>query len=273
VSAIPLETSRSGRPGRRSRKHRYEDVIELIQGRIASERLGPGSRLPTNAELAHEAGVSLITVRRALDELEHDGDIVRYQGVGTFVARGRILSEPTKSGELAQTLGVDRQAVTTRLVDLYRGRPSPVIAGTLGLGPDELAWSVVRIRLVDDRPRILEQATLPARLVPSPDRAVLEAGGSLYSMLAQRYGLFDDHEEQYLALARPSPDERAALRLGRGHQVIRIRGVTFTADGTPFDAFEQVYPADAFVFFFSGQTSRQLLSGSHHEDWRVTPAR
>src|SRR5919198_986267 len=160
VKGIPLEATRSASRGRWPRKHRYEEVIELIQGRIASEGLGPGSRLPSNTDLALEAGVSLITVRRALDELERDGDIVRYQGVGTFVARGRILSEPIKRGELAQTLGVDRHAVTTKLVDLYEGRPSVVIAQTLRLDPDELVWSVVRLRFVEDHPRILERATL-----------------------------------------------------------------------------------------------------------------
>jgi DNA-binding GntR family transcriptional regulator len=157
-------------------------------------------------------------------------------------------------------------------VDLVRGTPSPAIAQTLGLRRGELVWSVVRLRSVGGRPRILERATLPERLVPVVDRGTLGAGGSLYSMLA-RYGLVDDHEEQYLALAHPTADERKALGLGRGHDVIRIRGVTFTADGTPFDAFEQIYPADAFVFYFSGQTSRGLLPAAHRDDWGVTPTR
>jgi DNA-binding GntR family transcriptional regulator len=270
VNGIPLETARSSRRSRR-RKHRYEDVIELINRRIAAERLGPGSRLPSNAELAEEAGVSLITVRRALDELEHEGEVVRYQGVGTFVARGRIVSEPTKRGELAQTLGVDRHAVRTVLLDLVRGLPSDTIARTLGLEPGEAVWSVVRLRYVEDRPRILERAAIPERLASSLDRAALASGASLYSMLAQRFGLVDDHEEQYLALARPTPDEREALGLDDDRDVIRIRGLTFTADGTAFDAFEQVYPADGFVFYFSGQTSRGLVPASHRDDWSVSP--
>jgi GntR family transcriptional regulator len=90
-------------------------------------------------------------------------------------------------------------------------------------------------------------------------------------MLAQRNGLVDDYEEQYLALARPSDEEREALRLEGDRDVIRIRGVAFSADGTAFDAFEQVYPADGFVFYFSGQTSRGLVPASHRDDWSVSP--
>jgi DNA-binding GntR family transcriptional regulator len=273
VNGIPLETARSSRRGRASRKHRYEDVIQLIQQRIADEELGPGSKLPSNADLAAEAGVSLITVRRALDELERDGEIVRYQGVGTFVARGRIVSQPTKRGALAQTLGVDRHAVTTRLLDLVQGRPSAAIAQTLGLAPDDVVWRVARLRFVEDQPRILERAAIPVHLAPSLDRRSLGSGASLYSMLAQRFALVDDYEEQYLALARATADEREALRLDGDREIIRIRGVSFTPDGTAFDAFEQVYPADGFVFYFAGQTSRGLLPATHRDDWSVTAVR
>jgi GntR family transcriptional regulator len=273
MTEIRLETARAPKRRRRPRTHRWQDVIALVHERIAAEELGPGARLPSNTELAEEAGVSLITVRRALDELERDGEIVRYQGVGTFVARGRIVSEPTKRGDLAQTLGVDRQSVTTTLLELARGRPSSPIAQALGLAPDETVWSVVRLRHVDEQPRILERAAIPERLAPALDRATLAAGGSLYSMLAQRNGLVDDYEEQYLALARATEDEREALRLEGDRDVIRIRGVTFAEDGTPFDAFEQVYPADGFIFYFSGQTSRRLVRASHRDDWSVSPDR
>jgi GntR family transcriptional regulator len=273
VKGIPLETGRAQRRGGRSSRHRYEDVIERIESTIADDGLGPGSRLPSNAELAEAAGVSLITVRRALDELEREGVVVRYQGVGTFVARGRIVSEPAKRGDLAQTLAdIDRSSVRTTLVDLFRGRPSTTIARALLLEPDEEVWSVTRLRYVQEQPMILERAALPVRLVPALDAGALEAGGSLYAMLTQRHGLVDDSEEQVLALARPSADERAALGLDRDRDVIRIRGVTFDPGGMPFDAFEQIYPADAFVFYISGQTSRRLLPASHGDDWRVTPS-
>jgi DNA-binding GntR family transcriptional regulator len=271
VKGIPLETVRSPRVGRKQRRHRYEEVIQLVRERIASQRLGPGSKLPSNTELAAEAGVSLITVRRALDELERDGEIMRFQGVGTFVGRGRIISEPTKRGGLAQTLAVDRDAVTTTLIELIEGVPPPAVAAVLGLSDDERVWRVVRLRFVAERPRILERATLPNRLVSSIDRATLETGGSLYSMLAQRNGLVDDYEEQYLSLGRPTADERMMLRLEPEEDVIRIRGVAFTPDGTPFDAFEQVYPADGFVFHFAGKTSRSVLAASHDDDWSVAP--
>src|SRR5262249_3839558 len=53
---------------------------------IAAERLLPGSSLPSFRALAEELLVSLITVKRAYEELEREGIIYRRQGLGTFVA-------------------------------------------------------------------------------------------------------------------------------------------------------------------------------------------
>jgi GntR family transcriptional regulator len=75
-------------------------VLEIM----ADQGLEAGDRLPSTTELADAADVSAISVRRALDELERAGKIVRRQGLGTFVAKPRIASDPTRPGELYRTL-------------------------------------------------------------------------------------------------------------------------------------------------------------------------
>ena len=96
---LDLGGSRPDRPGRRSAAGKggallYEQVVEYVEKLVSERGLVPGDLLPTYAELAESVGVSLITVRRALDELERAGKVRRHQGLGTFLARPRILSEP-----------------------------------------------------------------------------------------------------------------------------------------------------------------------------------
>ena len=111
-------------------KLRDVQVIDLIDGIIAERGLGPGDLLPTQKDLAELAGVSLITVRRALDELERSGRVSGHQGVGTFVARPRIVSEPTRSGGLLATLHRHRYAIGSlrflqaKQVDLTPSQPT-----------------------------------------------------------------------------------------------------------------------------------------------------
>ena len=77
--------------------------MAYVEQLVAERGLVPGDLLPTYAELAASVGVSLITVRRALDELERAGRVRRHQGLGTFLARPRILLTADDASILAAT--------------------------------------------------------------------------------------------------------------------------------------------------------------------------
>jgi GntR family transcriptional regulator len=64
----------------------YQQIVDGIKREISEGRLPPGSPLPSFRALAEELLVSLITVKRAYEELERDGIVHRRQGLGTFVA-------------------------------------------------------------------------------------------------------------------------------------------------------------------------------------------
>ena len=68
----------------------YEQICSQIKGKIISGELKEGDALPSMRLLAKELRISVITTKRAYEELERDGFIVTYQGKGCFVA-GRNL--------------------------------------------------------------------------------------------------------------------------------------------------------------------------------------
>ena len=244
----------------------------MILAIIDDEGLAPGDRLPTSAELADRSGFSLISVRRALDELERAGIVQRQQGVGTFVARDRIVSEPARSGNLLETLeGEGGARLVTELVSMRVGLPTASVAANLRVNAGLPVWEVVRRRLLDGRPVIAETAMLPLQLVPALDKDALARGDSLYAFLADTYGLHDEHEEQFLEVDVPTATEMQRLELGARDQVVRIRGVSDSTDGTPFDCFEQAYPSRQFVFYASGSQNRRLLPHTDLRAWGVDP--
>lgn len=63
----------------------YEQIVQQIEHMVSEGRLKPGSRLPTERELAATFGVSRTSVREALRALELRGIIEGKQGGGTFV--------------------------------------------------------------------------------------------------------------------------------------------------------------------------------------------
>jgi len=69
----------------------YEQVKEFILEQIQKEIWLPDGRIPSENELVKLLKVSRITVNRALRELTDTGDLVRIQGVGTYVAHPKPL--------------------------------------------------------------------------------------------------------------------------------------------------------------------------------------
>ncbi len=69
-----------------SPESRWRQIYSAISDRILSGELEPGEELPSIRQLAADATVSVITVKRAYQQLEAEGFIYTQQGRGTFVA-------------------------------------------------------------------------------------------------------------------------------------------------------------------------------------------
>ena len=63
----------------------YLQIVNQIKAMIMSGELSPGDALPSMRNLAMQMRVSLITTKRAYEELERDGFIETYTGKGSFV--------------------------------------------------------------------------------------------------------------------------------------------------------------------------------------------
>lgn len=87
----------------------YQQIVDGIKREVLADRLTPGSALPSYRVLAEQLLVSLITVKRAYEELEREGITYSRQGVGTFVAaRG---NDRTRADRRAQARNALRAAI------------------------------------------------------------------------------------------------------------------------------------------------------------------
>jgi GntR family transcriptional regulator len=91
----------------------YLQIVEQIRRRVAVGDWGPGQEIPSIRALAAATRVSVITVKRAFLELEHEGVLVTRQGRGTFVAETVALAQNLRQRELdehlARAIGVGRE--------------------------------------------------------------------------------------------------------------------------------------------------------------------
>ena len=116
----------------------WRQIRDAIADRIRSGDLAPGAALPSVRQLAADLLVSVITTRKAYDELEAAGLIVSHQGRGSFVSAD---AAGASRKDLLDSLAADLQSVVTRaeaagvtraeLRDLLGILGVPQVAGTV----------------------------------------------------------------------------------------------------------------------------------------------
>ena len=68
----------------------YLQLKELIKERILQGEYRPGQLIPSERELCMQYGISRMTARQAIGELQNEGYLYKLQGKGTFVSSGKI---------------------------------------------------------------------------------------------------------------------------------------------------------------------------------------
>ena len=231
-------------------KSLYEKTIAFVLQYIDEQKLREGDQLPTEAQLSTLAGVSLVTVRRALSELSSQAVVRREQGRGTFVARPRVKAETTKIGGLRNGLHLDsRSKLQTRLLGCAARGCTEEEAKRLGLPAAATVWEVSRLRLLNKQPMIWESSLIPKIL--APDLAGYLNGGdkrSMYGLLDEVYGLKEAREEQTLVSRPALAREHQLLDLMSFDWVVEVAGVSFSSRHQPIDAFRMVFVAKSFAF-------------------------
>ena len=83
----------------------YEQITEQIKEQIMSGELNEGDPLPSMRALAQQLRISIITTKRAYEELEREGFIESFTGKGSFVAaRNRELFREENLRQIEQSL-------------------------------------------------------------------------------------------------------------------------------------------------------------------------
>ena len=215
--------------------HLYEQVRARITEAISTGRWTAGDAIPTEAELARESGVSIGTVRKAVDALVAQQALVRRQGKGTYVAAhdGRRLMFHffhivPRDGEKAYP--------EARLISFRRGRADADEARALAIAPAEKVIRIRNVLAISGDPVIVDDITLPAELFRGLTEKIFAArGNTIYHLYQSRFGInVLRTDERLRAIACPR-DVSQALGLAPGAPLLEIRRVALTFRDRPVE--------------------------------------
>lgn len=168
-----------------------EQTKAVLKQRILANEFAD-DRIPSEADLAAELGVSRTTIRDALSRLENEGVIFRRQGAGTFVNRPglQIKSRLEEIWSYETVLREHGYTPSTRILTAELRPAAPEVAAELNLAAGDEVLVVEKLFLEDDEPVILARNHIPAHLVARPFAAD-DFHAPIYQWLAE-------HAQQHL---------------------------------------------------------------------------
>jgi GntR family transcriptional regulator len=228
-----------------SRVPRYHRIAESLREQIRDGELAPGAPLPNQRKLAQTFGVTLMTLRHALELLEREHLIVRRHGLGTFVAAPSIDYDILQLRRFAGELLAQGEPVSTRLLGTRFAIADRRAAEALGLSGRARVFVIERLRLVDRHPIGLQRSFLAARLGEELIKSDLERT-PLGQALEFKLGITIGRAREMVSAVRLGRREARDLGCGAGIPAFESERVSFDADGRPV-VFDRVFiPGDRF---------------------------
>jgi len=224
----------------------YLQIQRKIQQMIYAGKVRPGSRLPSENNLADQFGVARMTIRQALEHLAQENIIYKKQGVGTFVTEeSEILMSklafPPSLSMLLKTNGY------TPSSDILKKQVTDQIPGgirdELRLQPGDLVLYTKRLRLGNDIPMAINHSWLPEKLVPGmADEPFVD--GSIIKTLIERYQLLPSVGVEWVESTLATNREARLLQIPLQSPLLLMTSISTLYDDTPIEYSKTLWRTD-----------------------------
>lgn len=244
-----LETTSAGDAGgpaggRTQREPKYWALKQHLLDLLGA--LPPGAPIPTERALATDFTVSRTTVRQALADLTAEGRLHRVQGKGTFAAEPK-LAQRLQLSSYTEDIRAQGREPSSRLLETEELPAEVELAKLLGIRTGTKILRLRRLRLADGEPMALETTHLPLSRFRGLRKQVL-AGGSLYAVLREHYGVEMERAEETIETALAGPQEAELLGADVGLPVLLLSRHSFATDGRPVEFVRSIYRGDRYKF-------------------------
>jgi GntR family transcriptional regulator len=218
--------------GRFSTRPLYLQAKDMLVQRIVVGAWKPGAAIPNEIELSRELGISVGTVRKALDEMEAERLISRRQGRGTFVIDQTTDECASRFSNIHSPEGI-RIAGEVENCEIMPATANATETRMLQLRNGESVLRLHRVRLHDGYPLMIEEATIPQSRFPGLAQET-EISASIV-VLAQRYGVLLARAQEKISVEAANDEIADVLRVPEGTPLLKLDSVVFSIDGLPIE--------------------------------------
>lgn len=235
----------------------YQQIANEIIRDVLADVYGEGDNIGSHRSIANRFGVSIITVRKAIQTLESRGIVDVRQGKGTFVRR-RAFIDPLENltgiSAILSNEEIDSEVKVPvmELVTTPRSLDSDVVAGM-----GENALFIRRLVLVRGVPIANADMFIPGRYADAFSKAEVERR-MVYRIFRDDLGVQLGYGRQIIRAGGASGEVAKTLRLAPGTPVLELVRRSYDDGGALIEYMILTYDAKKYWFEVEMELSREL---------------
>lgn len=227
----------------------FARIARDMRARILDGTYSVHQQLPSEAELTRHFGVSRVTVRQALAQLQKQGLIFKINGKGTFVAKPKASLDVTRLRGFGEAMGQLGHETFARVMSIATVPAEETVADQLGLRPGTPATCLQRLRYLNREPISLDVTYVGTAIGERLARADLESG-DLIAVLENDCELALGGARVSIESQLAEPELGGQLGLSEGGPILRIERCIRDTRGAPVLYENLFYRGDAFRYSF-----------------------
>lgn len=222
-------------------------IRESVRAKILAGTYAPHQRIPSEKEFMAAFGVSRITVRQALGDLEKEGLVFKIAGKGCYVSRPKPTQELARLQGFGEAMSGQGFETFNQVLGLRTlAAPEPV-ARRLGLAAQAAVTEIRRLRHLDREPVSLDITYVAQHIGERLARADL-ATRDIFLILENDYGIALGHADLAIDAVTADPQQAASLRVASGAPLLHLERLTHERGGAPVELDYVYYRGDNFRY-------------------------
>lgn len=225
----------------------YFQIKESLKKYIKDNNLTSGDKLPSEKELMEIYKASRITIRRALEELEHEGYVTKSQGKGTFVSSPRIQNQLSYLSSFTEDMQSRGYTTFAKVLNNKIIKAPDNVAQSLQLDTNENVVLIERIRYANDKPLALESCYLSAGLFGD---LIYEdfSMKSLNRTIETKYNIKFSYAEQFIGTEIAKKKLMQIFGIEKPIAILAMRRISYDETNRPIQYTISRYRGDIYEY-------------------------
>jgi GntR family transcriptional regulator len=213
----------------------YKEVKSQMVAALSAAEWKSGEAIPAEKLLCVRFGVSIGTLRKAIDELVAENILVRQQGRGTFVT---VHSRGPRQFRFFNYVGHDGKKDYPQLtiVHFSKAKADKICAAKLGIAVGANIVNIITVRAFGDVPFMVEDVKLSATVFPRMTEAQLRSRPvSLYNQYQNDHGINVVRIEERVCATLASAAHATLLGIDPGTPLLQVHRVAYSYNDQPVE--------------------------------------